>query len=240
MILPPEQAGPAPAGDAVICMDAVRKVYRSGTLEVEALRDVTFSIARGAFWSIMGPSGSGKSTLLNLLGCLDRPTAGEYRLDGHEVGSLDDDALSRRRLHSLGFVFQSFFLISQLTVQENIELPMIYAQRPRAECTARARELAERVGLTDRLRHRPTELSGGQRQRAAIARALANDPPVLLADEPTGNLDTRTGEQIIDLLEELNRAGRTVVLVTHERDVAEHAGRILSMRDGCIERVETR
>lgn len=240
MTAPAEHAGPGPAGDAVIRMDAVRKVYRTGTLEVEALRDVSFMIERGAFWSIMGPSGSGKSTLLNLLGCLDRPTAGQYRLDGHEVGSLDDDALSRRRLHSLGFVFQSFFLVSQLTVQENIELPMIYAQRPRSECSARARELAERVGLTDRLRHRPAELSGGQRQRAAIARALANDPPVLLADEPTGNLDTRTGGQIMALLEELNRAGRTVVLVTHERDVAEHAGRILSMRDGRIEQVETR
>ncbi|MBP7276287.1 MAG: ABC transporter ATP-binding protein [Kiritimatiellae bacterium] len=221
-------------------MEGVRKVYRSASLVVEALRDISFEIERGEFGSVMGPSGSGKSTLLNLLGCLDRPTEGRYWLDGHDVAALDDADLSRRRRHSLGFVFQSFMLIPQLTVIENIELPMIYAQLSRDARILRARELAEQVGLADRAHHRPSELSGGQRQRAAIARALANNPPVLLADEPTGNLDSRTGGQILELLGELHRNGRTIVLVTHEREVADHARMTIHMRDGAIERVERR
>ena len=224
--------------DPALRMECVRKVYRNGDLEVEALRGISFGIGRGEYWSIMGPSGSGKSTLLNLLGCLDRPTDGRYWLDGHDVATLDDAELSRRRLDSLGFVFQSFLLIPQLTVFENIELPMIYAQRSRDARMRRTRELIEQVGLDDRAGHRPAELSGGQRQRAAIARALANDPPVLLADEPTGNLDSRTGAQILDLLDELNRNGRTIVLVTHEREVSARAHTTMHVRDGTIERVE--
>lgn len=237
MIRPPALRADDAAGPA-LRMERIRKVYRTGVLEVEALREISFEIGRGEYWSIMGPSGSGKSTLLNLLGCLDRPTEGRYWLNGHDVATLDDAELSRHRLDSLGFVFQSFLLIPQLTVLENIELPMIYAQRPRDARIRRARELIEQVGLDDRAGHRPAELSGGQRQRAAIARALANDPPVLLADEPTGNLDSRTGAQILDLLDALNRTGRTIVLVTHEREVSDRAHTTLHVRDGTIERVE--
>jgi putative ABC transport system ATP-binding protein len=194
----------------------------------------------GAFWAIMGPSGSGKSTLLNLLGCLDRPTAGQYVLNGQNVGQMDDDALSELRLRELGFVFQSFNLIPQLTVRENIELPLFYLGWDAHVSAARAAELAERVGLKDRLTHRPTQLSGGQQQRVAIARALVNDPPVLLADEPTGNLDTATGEQIMALLGELNASGKTIIMVTHESDIAAHARFRLHLRDGRIDRVEGR
>jgi putative ABC transport system ATP-binding protein len=186
----------------------------------------------------MGPSGSGKSTLLNLLGCLDRPTRGRYLLHGRDVSRFDDDALSAARLRHIGFVFQSFHLIGQLTVRENIELPLFYLGWNAGRSAARAIELAERVGLTARLDHRPAELSGGQQQRVAIARAMANDPDIILADEPTGNLDTTTGEQILALLEELNANGKTVVVVTHDREVASHTGSRLYLRDGRIERIE--
>jgi putative ABC transport system ATP-binding protein len=195
-------------------------------------------LREGSFSAIMGPSGSGKSTMLNLLGCLDRPTSGTYIINGHDVGSLDDDELSELRLRELGFIFQSFNLIPQLTVRENIELPLYYLGWDAATSAERARELADMVGLGDRLEHRPTELSGGEQQRVAVARSLANDPSVLLADEPTGNLDTATGRQIMELLAELNERGRTIVLVTHEEHIARHATRRLHMRDGLIDRME--
>jgi putative ABC transport system ATP-binding protein len=186
----------------------------------------------------MGPSGSGKSTMMNILGCLDRLTKGSYFLEGDDVSTLDDDALSEFRLRHLGFIFQSFNLIPQLTVQRNIELPLYYLGWDGAQSAGRALELAGRVGLEDRLNHRPPELSGGQLQRVAIARALANDPQVLFADEPTGNLDTTTGEQIMRLLSELNTQGKTIIMVTHETHIAAHAKSRLHMKDGVIEKIE--
>ena len=229
---------PVPGGPPAIRLEEVTKTYRIGTVEVPALAGVSLTFARGSFSAIMGPSGSGKSTLLNLLGCLDRPSTGRYYLDGEDVAGLDDDELSARRLLHLGFVFQSFNLIPQLTVQENIELPMYYLHKEAEVSASRARELAELVGLADRLRHRPAELSGGQCQRVAIARALANDPSVILADEPTGNLDSRTGDQIMTLLCDLHRSGRTLIMVTHEQRVAMHAERQLWLKDGLLERVQ--
>lgn len=206
---------------------------------VRALDGVTLSLAEGVFCAIMGSSGSGKSTMLNVLGCLDRPTSGEYWLDGTEVGAMTDDQRSEIRLRRLGFVFQSFHLIPQLTVRENIALPLYYQGRGEAESAARAEMLAERVGLGERLDHRPQQLSGGQQQRVAIARSLANDAKLLLADEPTGNLDTATTRQIMDLLLELNREeGKTIVMVTHEPDIAEYCPVHLHMRDGGVDRIE--
>ncbi|NLX14944.1 MAG: ABC transporter ATP-binding protein [Phycisphaerales bacterium] len=216
----------------------VTKVYHMGTQEVSALAGVSIAFERGSFWAIMGPSGSGKSTMLNLLGCLDRPSSGHYILEGGDVGQLDDDQLSEFRLRHLGFIFQSFNLIPQLTVQENIELPLFYLGYDAGRSAALAAELAERVDLGARLQHKPSELSGGQQQRVAIARALANDPPILLADEPTGNLDSATGTQIMHLLTELNEQGKTIIMVTHENEIAAYAGRRLHMRDGRIERIE--
>ena len=195
-------------------------------------------IEAGGFWAIMGPRGSGKSTMLNILGCLDRPSRGEYSLDGHDVSSLDDDERSELRLRRLGFIFQSFNLIPQLTVRENIELPLYYLGWDVHESAERAGELAEMVRLGDRLGHRPMELSGGQQQRVAVARSLANDPAVLLADEPTGNLDTATGVQIMELLTQLNAQGKTIVMVTHETHIAAYARRRVHMLDGKIDRVE--
>jgi putative ABC transport system ATP-binding protein len=224
--------------EAVIEFDRVTKLYRLGGVDVRALDGVSVSFRSGEFWAVMGPSGSGKSTMLNLLGCLDRPTSGRCLLDGVDVSTLDDDALSRARLQGIGFVFQSFNLIPQLTVRENIELPLFYMGGDVHDCMRRARELAEMVGLGDRLHHRPTELSGGQRQRVAIARALANEPAVILADEPTGNLDTATGLQIMNLLAGLHRDGRTIIMVTHEPDIAAFASHRLHLRDGRIERIE--
>jgi putative ABC transport system ATP-binding protein len=217
--------------------DNVCKVYRMGAERVHALDHVSLRFARGSFWAVLGPSGSGKSTLLNLLGCLDRATSGHYLLDGHDTATLDDDALSEIRLRYLGFIFQSFNLIQQLTVAENIQLPLYYLGWEPAEGTRRAAELAARVGLEPRLRHRPAELSGGQQQRVAIARALANDPDVLLADEPTGNLDSRTGGEILELLCELNAQGKTIIMVTHEPDIAASARSQLYMKDGRVDRV---
>ncbi len=222
----------------MIRLENVTKVYRLGAEDVHALRGVDLEVGSGEFVALMGPSGSGKSTLMNLIGCLDRPTSGRYWLDGQNVETMDDDNLSMYRLKHLGFVFQSFNLIPQLTVLENIELPMFYRGVPAAESRERAAALARRVGLGGRLKHRPSELSGGQCQLVAIARALANDPPVILADEPTGNLDSRTGEQIMQILEELHRDGRTIVLVTHEPDIARYAKRRIYLRDGRIEREE--
>jgi putative ABC transport system ATP-binding protein len=226
------------ANGALVRLDDVHKTYVMGENEVHALANVSLSIPAGGFWAIMGPSGSGKSTMLNLLGCLDRPTQGRYLLNGQDVSMLDDDALSDIRLTELGFIFQSFNLIQQLTVAENIELPLYYQGWETLRSADRAAELAEMVGLGDRLDHRPAELSGGQQQRVAVARALANNPSVLLADEPTGNLDTATGQQIMGLLSDLNAQGKTIILVTHEPEIARFTKSHLHMRDGRIDRLE--
>jgi len=218
----------------LVRLEHVHKMYPMGRSTVHALNDVSFVVREGEYVAVMGPSGSGKSTLLNLLGCLDRPSSGRYVLGGRDVSQLDDPALSEIRGQHVGFVFQSFNLISQLTVLANIEVPLFYQGLPRRERHPRSRELAGQVGLGNRLDHRPAELSWGQQQRVAIARALANDPLLLLADEPTGNLDSRTSMEILDLLDELSRRARTIIMVTHEDHVAGRAHRIIQMRDGQI------
>ncbi len=217
-------------------LDGVVKIYRKpGTsVEVPALRGITLDFAEGEYVAICGHSGSGKSTLLNLLGCLDRPTSGQYALGGVDVSELDDDALSDIRSRRLGFVFQSFNLIPQLTVLENLEVPLFYQAVTPQLRRERALVLADRMGLSDRIYHRPMELSGGQQQRVAIARALMNDPLLILADEPTGNLDTATGEVILALFDQLHHAGRTILMVTHEADVAARCGRVVTLRDGWV------
>ena len=222
----------------IIELEEATKIYPMGSQEVKALDRVCLSFRRGSFWAIMGPSGSGKSTMMNILGCLDRLTRGRYLLEGQDVSGLDDDSLSEFRLKHLGFIFQSFNLIPQLTVQRNIELPLYYLGWDAEESQERARKLGLSVGLEGRLNHRPAELSGGQMQRVAIARALANDPQILLADEPTGNLDTSTGEQIMKLLVDLNTEGKTVIMVTHETHIASYAGHRLYMKDGMIDRID--
>ena len=222
----------------IIQLENAHKIYQMGTAQVNALAGVSISFKSGSFWAIMGPSGSGKSTMMNVLGCLDRLTSGRYVLEGKDVSALNDDLLSEFRLRHLGFIFQSFNLIPQLTVQRNIELPLYYLGWDANRSSERAKELAVSVGLQGRLNHRPAELSGGQMQRVAIARALANDPQILLADEPTGNLDTATGEQIMQLLVELNEQGRTIIMVTHESNIAAHARSKLHMLDGLIERID--
>jgi putative ABC transport system ATP-binding protein len=227
-----------PAPDTAVLIEDLSKVYSIDSQQVRALNGITTSFDRGSFWAVMGPSGSGKSTLLNLLGCLDRPTTGRYYLEGQDVSSLDDDALSDIRLKHLGFIFQSFNLIPQLTVEENIQLPLYYLGWETVRGAERARELAAMVGLEDRLHHRPSQLSGGQQQRVAIARALSNDPSILLADEPTGNLDTTTGKETMDLIAQLNQSGKTIIMVTHESHVAAYATHRLHLRDGLVERVE--
>ncbi|MGB2806486.1 MAG: ABC transporter ATP-binding protein [Sedimentisphaerales bacterium] len=225
-------------GKEIVKLEDAQKIYQMGTQEVKALAGVTVSFKRGSFWAIMGPSGSGKSTMMNILGCLDRLSSGRYYLEGQDVSTLDDDSLSELRLRHLGFIFQSFNLIPQLTVQRNIELPLYYLGWDSIRSAQRAKEIAEEVGLGDRLGHRPTELSGGQMQRVAIGRALANDPQVLFADEPTGNLDSATGEQILELLVKLNEQGKTIIIVTHESAIADHARHKLHMLDGMIDRIE--
>ncbi|RQV96515.1 ABC transporter ATP-binding protein [bacterium] len=222
----------------IVRLEGARKLYQMGNQQVHALDGVDVAFERGSFWAIMGPSGSGKSTMMNVIGCLDRLTSGRYLLENQDVCTLDDDRLSERRLRHLGFIFQSFNLIPQLTVQRNIELPLYYLGWEALESAERARELARRVGLEDRLNHRPTELSGGQMQRVAIARALANDPHLLLADEPTGNLDSSTGVQIMHLLKDLHAEGKTIIMVTHEPDIAEYAKYRLHMRDGRVDRID--
>ncbi len=219
----------------IIRLEDANKVYNVGSNDVKALNGVNVSFERGDFWAIMGPSGSGKSTMMNIIGCLDRLTRGHYFLEGQDVGSLDDDTLSEFRLRYLGFIFQSFNLIPQLTVLRNIELPLYYLGWEPEESLKRAEKLALSVGLEGRLEHKPTELSGGQMQRVAIARALANDPRVLLADEPTGNLDSQTGVQIMELLAKLNEQGKTIIMVTHEQDIAAYAKKRLHMKDGIID-----
>lgn len=222
----------------VVRFENVHKIYQMGTEQVRALDGVSVAFNQGSFWAIMGASGSGKSTMMNILGCLDRLTEGRYFLEGHDVSTLKDDALSEIRLKHLGFIFQSFNLIPQLTVQKNIELPLYYLGWDAAQSAQRAQELAGKVGLADRLKHRPTELSGGQMQRVAIARALTNDPGLILADEPTGNLDSATGVQIMKLLKELHEEGKTIIMVTHETDIAAYAQKRLHMKDGRIDSIE--
>jgi len=222
----------------LIVLDDVRKTYQMGQEKVHALAGVSITFKTESFWAIMGASGSGKSTMMNLIGCLDRPTSGTYCLNGRDVNGLHDNELSKIRLENIGFIFQSFNLIHQLTVLENIALPLFYHGHPPAHCMEKAAEKADLVGLGARLKHRPTELSGGQQQRVAVARSLVNDPPLILADEPTGNLDSTTGEQILKLLIDLNERGKTVIMITHESDVASHAKNCLRMRDGVIDTIE--
>ena len=212
----------------------IQKVYDMGAEKVHALNGVDLTVERGEYVAIMGSSGSGKSTLMNLIGCLDTPTKGEYWINGKNVSEMDDDELARIRNKEVGFVFQTFNLLARATSLHNVELPLIYAGLSRSERRDRARKALEKVGLGQRMHHAPNELSGGQRQRVAIARALVNDPSILLADEPTGNLDSATSEEIMSLFDELHQAGNTVVLVTHEADIAEHAWRRVTLRDGKI------
>jgi putative ABC transport system ATP-binding protein len=219
---------------ALLELEDVARSYPMGRGEVHALRGVSLRAERGDYLALMGPSGSGKSTLLHLLGCLDRPTRGRYRIDGTDVAGLDDEALSRLRNRKIGFVFQAFFLIPELDVAENVELPLVYQGVARAERGARAARALASVGLSARREHRPRELSGGECQRVAIARALVTEPDLLLADEPTGNLDSRTGEEIMDVLDGLNANGVTVVLVTHDAEKARRARRVIRIQDGVI------
>jgi putative ABC transport system ATP-binding protein len=211
------------------------KTYVMGTEEIHALRGVTVSIARGEYVAIMGPSGSGKSTLMNLIGCLDTPSKGSYLLNNKQVSQMNDDELARIRNEEIGFVFQTFNLLPRATALHNVELPLVYAGVPSKERQAQARASLEKVELGDRMFHRPNQLSGGQRQRVAIARALVNNPSIILADEPTGNLDSKTGAEIMALFNKLHAAGNTIILVTHEADIAAHARRVIHIRDGRVE-----
>ncbi len=224
----------APAGVPVIDLIGAGKTYRSGSLEFEALRDVDLSIYAGEYVAVMGPSGSGKSTLMNLIGCLDPLTAGSYRLAGDDVDEMDEVDLAEVRNRRVGFVFQQFNLLASLTACRNVELPLVYGRVPARERRTRAVAALERVGLGDRLANRPGELSGGQQQRVAIARALVGEPALILADEPTGNLDSHSAREVLALLDELNGQGRTIVLITHELEVAQHARRIVRVHDGRI------
>jgi putative ABC transport system ATP-binding protein len=218
----------------MIELDGIEKTYTSGEVSTPVLRGVSFSIARGEYVAIMGASGTGKSTLMNILGCLDKPTAGHYRLDDIDMVSLEDDALARLRNHKIGFVFQQFHLLQRTTALKNVLLPLIYADHYPAGAEDRAAEALATVGLSDRVDYSPGQLSGGQQQRVAIARALINDPSIILADEPTGNLDSKSGAEVLAIFQRLHDQGRTIVVVTHDREVAEHADRIVVMEDGRI------
>ena len=230
-----QQAGVAPSKDWVIVTRGIKREYDMGGEIVRALRGVDVAIRRNEYVAIMGPSGSGKSTLMNLIGCLDTPDAGEYWLSGNLVSSMADDELARVRNREIGFVFQTFNLLPRATALHNVELPLVYAGVPADERRNRAKAALERVQLGNRMTHRPNELSGGQRQRVAIARALVNNPSILLADEPTGNLDSTTSEEIMRVFEDLASGGQTVIMVTHEPDIASHARRVIVLRDGMIE-----
>ncbi len=223
-----------PTDGHIITMESIRKVYDTGKVQVEALRGIDLEVGRGEFVAVIGPSGSGKSTLLNLLGCLDTPSDGDYLLGGEAVAGLDRDRLADVRNRRVGFVFQNFNLLSQLTALENVEMPMLFGGIGRKERRRRAMEGLERVGLGDRIHHKPTELSGGQMQRVAIARALSMEPDILLADEPTGNLDTGSGTDVLSLLEDLWKQGSTLVVVTHDAALSERAQRVVEIRDGLI------
>ena len=222
----------------IIELRDIRKTYRMGDTDSHVLQGISFSIYPGEYVCIMGPSGCGKSTMLNVLGCLDQPTSGAYFLGGQDVATLNDDDLSQARCHNLGFIFQSYNLIQQLTVLENIEVPLYYKGVPEKESRAIAERLAAQVGLDHRLHHRPTELSGGQQQRVAIARALANDPLMILADEATGNLDSKSGMEILNIFDDLNRAGKTLVFVTHDERMVQRCSRVIRLRDGFLDRDE--
>lgn len=221
--------------DSVISVKDLMKIYIMGTTQVKALQGVSLDINRNEYVALMGPSGSGKSTLMNLLGCLDSPTSGEYWLNGTNVSTMTDGELAEVRNKEIGFVFQTFNLLPRLSALENVALPLVYAGMSRSQRHERAQEVLDSVGLGDRVDHKPNELSGGQRQRVAIARALVNRPSIILADEPTGNLDTKTSIEIMGIFEEIHKLGNTVILVTHEPDIAEHAHRIIRLRDGLVE-----
>jgi len=223
----------------LIELDDIVKIYQVGTEKVGALQGVSVKIVENEYLAIMGPSGSGKSTLMNILGCLDTPTSGKYRFDNDLVSEMNDDQLAEIRNREIGFVFQTFNLLPRATALHNVELPLIYNGTPASKRKKIAQQALEMVGLADRMHHKPNELSGGQRQRVAIARALVNKPKIILADEPTGNLDTRTGEEIMEIFEEIHEQGNTIILVTHEEYIAEHTNRIVRLRDGKIERDES-
>ena len=219
----------------VLDIENVSKSYKLGKIEVPVLNDINLTVNEGEFAAIMGPSGSGKSTLMNLIGCLDRPTSGRISIAGMDISKLSDIELARIRGKRIGFVFQTFNLISRFTAQKNVELPMVYQDVPGKRREKRAKELIEMLGLGERARHKPAELSGGQRQRVAIARALANEPEIILADEPTGNLDSKTGQEIMQIFDKIHSEGRTILMVTHDRELADNCDRIIRLKDGKIE-----
>ena len=222
----------------IISLKNIRKTYDLGKVKIEVLKGLNATINKNEYVAIMGPSGSGKSTLMNILGCLDKPTIGNYVLNGTDVSQMNDDQLAEVRNKEIGFVFQTFNLLARLSGVENVALPLIYAGLNKANRNAKAESILQAVGLGHRMKHKPNELSGGQRQRVAVARALVNDPSIILADEPTGNLDTKTSYEIMELFEEIHRKGNTVIIVTHEEDIARYAHRIIRIRDGIIERDE--
>ena len=237
-VTPPQ--GTPPVRDTVIELERVTKVYRTGTISVAALRGVSLSIDQGEYVTIIGPSGSGKSTLMHILGCLDIPSSGGYRLAGEDVSHMSEAALAEVRNRRIGFVFQQFNLLASMTAWQNVELPMVYAGVIRSERRERAMEALGRVGLAGRVNHRPGELSGGQQQRVAVARALVTEPDLILADEPTGNLDSKSAADVLRLMGELHEAGRTLVLITHDVEVASAAGRVVGIRDGLLTENDTR